>query len=160
MKRCWKCAEEIQDAAIVCRFCQAKQGKAAVQPPSKRSVKATLIGLGGVVALLALATIYNPPSEREPAVAKASSKARPPYGGCLMRGLNNQSYAFAQRVKDTMRNPDSFDHVRTHAGPVINGSFPVTMIYRGTNGFGAVDTATASGEIRVSDCAVKLISLN
>ena len=58
-----------------------------------------------------------------------------------------------------MRNPDSFEHVSSKVGTVEDGTFGIIMTYRGTNGFGAVDTTVATGEVRASDCAAKVISV-
>ncbi|RJF91149.1 hypothetical protein [Sphingomonas cavernae] len=65
---------------------------------------------------------------------------------------------FSRLLKQTMRNPGSFEHVSTKIGPNENGVHAIAMTYRGSNGFGAIDAGVAMGELRNGDCAVKLIA--
>lgn len=102
------------------------------------------------------ALIVARPGQGERAESPKPVIVRDAHGNCLAETLNNQSMTFAALVQEQLRNPSSFEHVRTVAGPVTNGRFPVQMTYRATNGFGAVDTAIAAGEVRVSDCRARV----
>lgn len=117
-----------------------------------------LFAVSGAVLLICL--IVSQFSTGSVTPEKPAEKAAPPdpYGSCLLRGLRNQPLQFAELIKQRLRNPSSFEHVQTTPGLVTKGSFPVTMTYRATNGFGAVDTYQAEGEIRISDCAAKVIN--
>jgi len=75
------------------------------------------------------------------------------------QGVGGESYSFSKVVQSRLRNPKSFEHVATSFGPLDHGAHAVSMTYRATNGFGAVDTAVAIGEVRNADCAAKVVSM-
>lgn len=74
------------------------------------------------------------------------------------KGRNGESWNFSGLVQRRLRNPDSFEHVQTVYGPIDNGAMVATMKYRATNGFGAVDTYVAIGEVQVVDCKARVIT--
>lgn len=161
LKRCGKCAEKIQDAALVCRFCGGEQKEGIAERTANPN--APLWAAGIIAVLVVLALLPNPMSNKTVAppaeVAPEPAAAKDVYGGCLLRGLDNLSLNFSGIVKKNLRNPSSFEHVSTVPGIVQNGIFPVTMTYRGTNGFGAIDTSVATGEIKVRGCGARIISM-
>jgi hypothetical protein len=65
MIACWKCAEQIQDAAVACRFCNANQAslertrmisdEISASNSKSRGAKKNLFALGGIIGLVWLA---------------------------------------------------------------------------------------------------------
>ena len=58
------------------------------------------------------------------------------------------------KVKDRLRDPDSFEHVRTKSTPNANGYRTVLMEYRAKNGFGGYNTAIAVGSLNTANCTI------
>ena len=68
--------------------------------------------------------------------------------------------AFADDVKDMMRDPDSFEVIDTRVTPVASdGTHSILMDYRSRNGFGGMNVAVALGSFRNSDCKHTIISI-
>lgn len=62
--------------------------------------------------------------------------------------------ALTRRVKDSLHNPRSFEHVHTEMGTNPQGVPGVVMQYRAENGFGALRTEAVSALIEPDDCSV------
>ncbi|MBK5923743.1 hypothetical protein CCR90_08095 [Rhodovulum sulfidophilum] len=98
--------------------------------------------------------------ERIAAEAKAAAAAENRRKGfhCLS-AWDGSHPAFKRIVKNSMRDPDSFEHVGTRVGPVTGGWHEIRMVYRARNGFGGMNVGEAVGRYRNNDCAVEVISL-
>lgn len=63
-------------------------------------------------------------------------------------------------VKDSMRDPDSFEHIETRITPVSDeGTHVLFMEYRAKNGFGGMNIGTARAIIDNDDCGYELVTL-
>lgn len=63
------------------------------------------------------------------------------------------------QVKAMMRNPDSFEHVKTRIAPVKDGKHALRMTYRAQNGFGGMNAATATASVHTISCDATVTSL-
>ncbi len=92
MKKCWKCAEEIQDAAVACRFCNTNQASLEKDrlfstafnmpkrqvtderlPPAKNSFQSCM-GCAGwvIIGILALGVLGSEESKKQDAINAAA----------------------------------------------------------------------------------------
>lgn len=110
---------------------------------------------GGIVALFASG--LGRESVRRDVGPEVDKVAADPRDKCRWPG--GSIHNFAGQVQRMLRNPPSFEHVETVVGPIEGDRFKATMTYRATNGYGAVDTGVAVGEVRVGDCAARVISI-
>ena len=61
---------------------------------------------------------------------------------------------FKALVSSMMRNPSSFEHIRTRINPVdANGNHTLIMDYRAENGFGGMNVGIATATVSNSTCA-------
>ena len=64
---------------------------------------------------------------------------------------------FVAYYREQLREPESFEHVRTLIYPVDeNGQHELVMTYRARNGFGGLNLETVRAEIAISDCGFRL----
>lgn len=71
--------------------------------------------------------------------------------GCLSWG--GEISAFSKEVKESLHNPDSFQHVKTEVTDPDYDGRNAQMIFRAENGFGAIRTGRVSAKI-TEDCSV------
>ena len=112
----------------------------------------------GVLAIVGLAVLFanRPAPHADGAVAETAKPALTPGQNC--KGYRGEARNLSGLVKQDLRNPDSFEHVETVYGPANGGIMTATMKYRATNGYGALDTFVAVGEVRADTCTARVLS--
>lgn len=131
--------------------------KSATQWGLELPGKVQATALVGVLLVLGFANaLLNPVSDQP---QKAEAVADEPEQRSCFSSLGGEARSFSRLVRDRLRNPSSFEHVQTQSTPGTAGVMIATMKYRATNGFGAVDTAIATGEVRLSDCAARILTM-
>ncbi len=67
---------------------------------------------------------------------------------------------FKSMVRQTMREPDSFEHIETRITPVDDkGYHSLLMDYRARNGFGGMNVGRAAARVRQSDCSFTILAV-
>ncbi len=94
---------------------------------------------------------------QEAAAQKAAEKRQ---GFHCLSSWDGSHRAVKSAVEDMMRDPDSFEHVKTLIAPVDeNGQHELRMTYRARNGFGGMNVGIASARIDNETCNYTLLSV-
>lgn len=76
--------------------------------------------------------------------------------GCLSSDGSNPSTI--REVKELLRDPASFEHIKTQIYPSIHGEHALWMRYRARNGFGGMNVETVQARIAAKTCQATLTS--
>ena len=92
------------------------------------------------------------PADNAQAAAKTAADRQKGFH-CLSSWDGSNSDLVA-KVKASLREPSSFEHVETKISPLKDGMHAVFMDYRGRNGFGGMNVETAGATISATTCKV------
>ncbi|MBB4255287.1 MULTISPECIES: hypothetical protein [Rhizobium] len=140
------------------------------QAPKKSEARRIIVVLlaltGGFWGLGKFIESKNPAAQeraKQEALAESNKKADDKRKGfhCLS-AWDGSNRHLVDAVKESLRDPSSFEHAETKIGPVNEqGLHFITMNFRAKNGFGGTNIESATGIIRQSDCLLiswKLVS--
>lgn len=133
-------------------------------------------GLLGLVGLTVISAIASPPSDK-PAPPSTTSGAPKPESKptptkaqleaaadrkagfhCLSK-WDGAHRGIVDKLKETLREPDSFEHIETRITPVNDkGMHGLMMRYRARNGFGGMNVGSLLASVKNSDCSFEIIS--
>lgn len=129
--------------------------------PSKDSDKVqdpNFVGVGCLVSIVFMfgALFYS--SFSKPTVENLAKKeANETQGFHCLSGWDGSHSDFVAQVKRGLRDPDSFEHIKTLVGAKKDGWHSITMEYRAKNGFGGLTAGSAVGIYLNFNCEVTLI---
>ncbi len=105
--------------------------------------------IGGCAVLMSVCT---GPSDEE----KAEERRK---GFHCLSSLDGNHRDVAQRVKDRLKDPDSFEVIETRIAPVdANGNHSLIMEYRARNSFGGMTIGTAMASVENDGCDATILS--
>lgn len=79
--------------------------------------------------------------------------------GHLCLNMSGENDSVIDQMKPNLREPDSFEHIRTEIGPVMsNGKHALVMRYRARNGFGGMSIGTVEALVSNLDCSAAIVS--
>lgn len=97
--------------------------------------------------------------ERREAKAREEQEERRKRFHCLS-AWDGSHQTFKLAVRDSMRNPPSFEHMETRITPVNEkGQHTLLMKYRAENGFGGMNTGVATGLVDSKTCRATILSI-
>jgi hypothetical protein len=113
----------------------------------------SLRGIGSVILLpVGIGVTMANPSAGTQARIEADREAGQ---HCLSGGEHSQ---LVERVKETLRNPSSFEHISTTISPLDpRGEHSLTMRFRAQNGFGGMNVSVVHAQVRSSDCSFTVV---
>tara|TARA_R100000900_G_scaffold29754_1_gene23976 strand:- start:395263 stop:395763 length:501 start_codon:yes stop_codon:yes gene_type:complete len=158
---CKECGHSVAKSAKTCPNCGVdKPGKHPPPPPTTSEQVVTFI----ILALI-IGGVYfwmrETPEERQARIAEESriEEENRQAGFHCLSSLNGSHRLLARAVQESLRNPDSFEHIETRITPVdSNGEHLLFMEYRATNGFGGVTTGLVTASVSNSDCGITILT--
>lgn len=141
LEKCRECGNKVSSEAEICPSC-------GIKPPAKKRI-GCIPSL--IVVVLVFWLISNIGSGPQPDPASAPPLPTPKTAADIRNdrikagfsSWNGAHLGLEKRIKQCMKNPDSYEHVKTTYLEKDGGLVVITQ-YRGTNSFGAVITEQAT----------------
>lgn len=130
-------------------------------PKTIRAKDQTSEAIGGGCALLLLVGVLysltsmcstKPPSPEEIKADQAKAMEDQRQGFHCLSTFDGSNRDFVNKVKDQLRDPDSFEIIETRIAPTQDDKHFIAMKYRARNGFGGMNVETAIGFVNHSTC--------
>lgn len=126
------------------------------------------IGLVALFGIGLIGNLINPPSEASE--VSATSAPTPDYAAIEEAEKRNAGFhclsawdgshrELVNALKNTLREPDSFEHIDTRITPVSDEGYHVLMMnYRARNGFGGMNVGRLAATVKNSDCSFEVVA--
>jgi hypothetical protein len=132
----------------------------APKPQSEGCLKVAAIVMAVLVGLAVLGAVVGPadPETPDASTAKDEEERRKAGFHCLS-GWDGSHRELVDALKDSLRDPDSFEHIETKITPADEkGEHVLLMRYRARNGFGGMNVGALMAKVQNSDCSAKIVS--
>lgn len=164
-KECPKCRTTVEASKGICPQCGFRWGVS--DAPAARASPGATIGCLAAAALI-IGALYScmrsspegiAAEEAETAAGATKSAEERQKGFHCLSPWDGSNRSFVSKVKDQLRDPDSFAHDETKITPRdVKGQHMLTMRYRARNGFGGMNVATAMGIVDGQTCEASVIT--
>ncbi|MGI9311171.1 MAG: hypothetical protein ACR2P7_06535 [bacterium] len=139
--KCKNCKKRFDVMASACPHCGAKK-------PSIGGIMGIVLGVSVVVVMVMIFTnSSNQDTAKEQAKTHVQPKAKvePKKVAACSKVFMENLFKYYVQKSGTLRDPDSFEKIRTISGIEQNGRRSVQMTFRAKNGFGGYSISTAYG---------------
>lgn len=112
----------------------------------------TLVGLMTLFGLVAVGLSMCQPSDADRERSAQRSAQNREKGFHCLSAWDGSHVGFVDSVKNALRDPNSFEHIKTVITPESDGQHIVMMDYRARNGFGGMNVGVAMGVVSNVNC--------